>query len=174
MSPIPLLLAAALLLPTTHDLAHEEPDPIPEAVHEYRLELALEELHDTNGPYITPPIKRQAQNKVSARNLSNPRLKKGHEADTLRWRPLAERYFGSAWPKALCIISFESGGNPNAKSRSGTYRGLFQQSNRYWAGRAESAGWGGANIYDPEANIAVSAWLVNNGGWGHWTITRCR
>lgn len=53
--------------------------------------------------------------------------------------------------------------------------GLFQHMPYYWPARAEKAGWAGADIFDPEANIAVSAWLVlrsereGKGSWAHWT-----
>ena len=179
MSPIPLLLAAALILPVAHDLAHEIPDPIPDRVLEHRMELALEDLHDTNGPYtVKASTSKTVVSGASAKQRaprSSLRLKKGHEADTLRWEPLVRRYWGpSDVARALCTISFESGGRADAKSRSGSYQGLFQQAVRYWDSRSSKAGWPGADILNPEANIAVSAWLKNQGGWGHWTITRCR
>lgn len=91
------------------------------------------------------------------------------------WRTLVERYFpASRVEQALSVMGCESGGNPDAtNSRSGA-AGLFQHLPRYWEGRSTSAGWGGADIYNPQANIAVAAWLAADGAskgltyWHHW------
>lgn len=85
-----------------------------------------------------------------------------------QWRPLVERYFPPGdvdW--ALRVIWCESRGDPNASN--GSHDGLMQQSRRYWPGRAAKAGWAGASPFDPEANLAVSAWLLRTGGRSHWT-----
>lgn len=85
------------------------------------------------------------------------------------WRGLVEAYFAPgdvAW--ALRVIQCESRGNPGATNASSGAAGLFQQLPRYWPERAAAAGWAGASPYDPEANVAVSAWLFYTGGPGHW------
>ena len=91
---------------------------------------------------------------------------------------------------ALGVIRCESWGDPNAISHKewigtpppgydGTAAtrasGLFQHVPAYFAARAAAAGWAGADIFDPEANVAVAAWLVYNGWdaagaphWHHW------
>lgn len=85
-----------------------------------------------------------------------------------QWRGLVAAYFPAEWVEwALRIMQCESGGNPNAYNPSGA-SGLFQHLQRYWADRSYRAGWGGADIFDPEANIAVAAWLLANGGTSHW------
>jgi hypothetical protein len=87
-----------------------------------------------------------------------------------RWRPLVTEYFPAGWADwALQIISCESHGDPRAVNARTGARGLMQHLDRYWAGRAEAAGWAGASSYDPEANIAVGAWLLANGGISHWS-----
>lgn len=86
------------------------------------------------------------------------------------WRSLVAAHFAPGdVDRALRIIWCESRGNPGAtNSRSGA-AGLFQHLPRYWADRSAAAGWGGADVYDPQANVAVAAWLVyRGGGWGHW------
>jgi hypothetical protein len=88
-----------------------------------------------------------------------------------RWRGLVQQYFD---PKdiehALAIIRCESLGDPNAYNPGGPVSGLFQHRDRYWAARSTAAGWGGSDIFSPEANVAVAAWLVyHNGGWKHWS-----
>ena len=87
-----------------------------------------------------------------------------------QWRLLVEKYFQ---PKdvqtAMTVLQCESGGNPDAKNRHSSASGLFQHLGRYWTERSAKAGWGGADIFDPEANIAVAAWLKSVTGWGSWT-----
>ena len=94
-----------------------------------------------------------------------------------RWRPLVTAYFH---PEdvglVLCLIAKESGGNPNADNPQSSASGLMQHLYRLWPDRSVAAGWPGASIWDPEANIAVGAWLAyEGGGWGHWvTYESCR
>ena len=86
-----------------------------------------------------------------------------------QWRGLVESYFRPAdvaW--ALRVMACESGGNPNAKHPRSSASGLFQHLARYWPGRSSRAGWAGASIFDPVANVAVAAWLYYSGGASHW------
>jgi len=90
--------------------------------------------------------------------------------DVEQWRGLVAAYFpASEVNRALCIMAKESGGNPNAKNPRSSASGLFQHLARYWGERSSAAGWGGASIWSPEANIAVAAWLQRTGGWTHWS-----
>lgn len=74
----------------------------------------------------------------------------------------------------MCVMRYESGGNPTATNQQSGAAGLFQHLPKYWGSRSAKAGWAGASIYDPEANVAVAAWLWSTGGWGHWTVApRC-
>ncbi len=93
-----------------------------------------------------------------------------HTLGVEAWRPLVEQYFKPedvAW--AMRVMKCESGGNPNAKNSSSGASGLFQHMPQYWDGRASKAGFPGASIFDPEANIAASAYLFYHGGPGHWS-----
>jgi hypothetical protein len=84
-------------------------------------------------------------------------------------RALVEQYFPeSEWDKAVLVARCESNYDPSAYNPAGPFGGLYQHSLAYWSGRAASAGWAGASIYDAAANTAVTAWLWNQGGWGHW------
>ncbi|MGA7270731.1 MAG: S-layer homology domain-containing protein [Acidimicrobiia bacterium] len=87
------------------------------------------------------------------------------------WRPVVEAYFRpSDVDRALRIMSCESQGDPYARNHRSGASGLFQHLPKYWSGRSADAGFSGASIYDPEANVAVAAWLVYHlGGWSHWT-----
>lgn len=89
------------------------------------------------------------------------------------WRPLVAAYFQPAdVDLALLVIGCESGGDPNAKNPNSTASGLFQHLASYWDGRASAAGWAGSSIWNPEANVAVAAWLVYSDGWHHWNPSR--
>ena len=86
-----------------------------------------------------------------------------------RWRPVVDMYFPDDridW--ALRIIACESRGEPDAKNPTSSASGLFQHLARLWPERAEAAGFGDYDVFDPYANIAVAAWLLETGGPGHW------
>jgi hypothetical protein len=86
-----------------------------------------------------------------------------------RWRPLVAMYFPADrvdW--ALRIMRCESHGDPDAKNPHSSASGLFQHLARLWPGRASKAGFEGADVFDPVANIAVAAWLLEHGGTGNW------
>jgi soluble lytic murein transglycosylase-like protein len=90
-----------------------------------------------------------------------------------RWRSLVQKYFKSAHvPWAMAVMKCESGGNPNAVNSSSQASGLFQHIPKYWANRASAAGFPGASIFNPEANIAASAWLLYHGGPQHWSCNK--
>ena len=151
-------ITAASLLQTPATAAVQTPE-FSEAINAYRStqmeeaelrqEELLAELRIVNGPYAT-----------------------AHSEFTWaveRWRPIVASYFPEDridW--ALRIIECESHGDPLAKNPASTASGLFQHLASLWDERATAAGWGGADVFDPLANIAVAAWLLDTGGPGHW------
>lgn len=93
--------------------------------------------------------------------------------DVLRWRPLVETYFPpSEVNRALCIMGYESGGNPDAKNPTSTAAGLFQFLRSTWD-NVPSAVTGGSydsgRPYDAEANVRSAAWLQDRYGWTQWS-----
>ncbi len=86
------------------------------------------------------------------------------------WRPLVSAFFRPEHvDRALRVMRCESRGNPTAKNPTSTASGLFQHLGSLWAERSAEAGWSGADVFDPVANVAVAAWLVyDGGGWSHW------
>ena len=152
------IIAAATLLQIPAAVAVETPE-FAEAVYAYRLaqheqaeqrrEQILTELRTINGPY-------RATNEEFAWAVE-------------RWRPIVAAYFPEDridW--ALRIIECESHGDPLARNPASTASGLFQHLAGLWGERAAAAGWAGSDIFDPFANIAVAAWLLDTGGPGHW------
>ncbi|HEX2153910.1 MAG TPA: S-layer homology domain-containing protein [Acidimicrobiia bacterium] len=88
------------------------------------------------------------------------------------WRPLVEQYFEPGdVDRAIRVMACESRGDPNARNPWSGASGLFQHMPRYWPERAAAAGFAGASIFDPEANVAAAAYLLYDypgGGWQHW------
>ena len=105
-----------------------------------------------------------------------------HHARVEQWRPLVDEYWGAQGyadevEYALMILSAESTGVPSAVNPRSNASGLFQHLPKYWEERSRAAGWAGADIFDPEANIAVAAWLRATSperGWKHWEPTHDR
>ena len=92
--------------------------------------------------------------------------------DVERWRGLVTSYFSSDLVEdALRVIQCESRGDPSAYNASSAASGLFQFIPSTWASARSQSGWHGADVFDPEANIAVAAWLVysSSSPWTHWT-----
>lgn len=96
--------------------------------------------------------------------------------DVEQWRLLVQMYFDrSDVQDALSVLECESGGDAEAKNRRSSARGLFQFLRGTWKYASTGAGFGGADPYDPEANIASAAWLVaqsrdsGQSAWHHWS-----
>ncbi len=132
-----------------------------EARASYLRSLDLAELEAVNGPYSVPH---------NPHATLPPRGTPYTGSDVVeRWRPLIEVYFEPGdvdW--ALAIVACESGGIVTAKNPGSSASGLFQHLARYWPQRSKLAGWEGASIWDPEANIAVAAWLLEKNGKASW------
>lgn len=93
------------------------------------------------------------------------------------WGTQVERYFADDLvDQALLVMACESGGDPDATHPESGAAGLFQFLPGTWVFASAGAGFAGASRYDPEANIAAAAWLVDysvrtghpGGAWGHW------
>jgi len=94
------------------------------------------------------------------------------------WRDLVARYFPSETiDDALAVMRCESRGNPDAVNTASGATGLFQFMAGTWAWVTVQSGWGGANRFDPEANVAMASWLVDyslESGRGPWDRWSCR
>lgn len=73
--------------------------------------------------------------------------------------------------RAVRLAWCESSFNPNAINSSSGASGLFQHLPEHWTDRSAAAGYPGSDIRDPEANVAVAAWMVYNlaDSWSHWS-----
>lgn len=87
-----------------------------------------------------------------------------------QWRPLVQQHFPTnSVEEALRVMECESSGNPTARNPLSGAAGLFQHLPIFWPQRAKAAGVEGANPFDPEANVIVTAWLYSKtNDWRHW------
>ncbi len=101
---------------------------------------------------------------------THPRPRVTFSGGVEQWRSLVATYFRpDDVNRALRIMSCESGGNPDAKNSNSSASGLFQHLGKYWQSRSAAAGFFGASVFDPTANVATAAWLRDQrGGWAHW------
>ena len=140
----------------------------------------FEQLADNNPEYVEAEIGTalhcELVDKVAECHEHNPQPTRKRRAwspssGAEQWRSLVSAHFPeSEVNRALCVLDGESiGGNPDATNPSSGAAGLFQHLPKYWSDRSAKAGWAGADVYDPEANVAVAAWLWRTGGWSHWT-----
>ena len=74
---------------------------------------------------------------------------------------MAAYFSPSMVDQALSIIQCESLGDPNAYNPYSGASGLFQFLPGTWAVTSVKAGFGGASVFDPEANVASAAWLTS-------------
>jgi hypothetical protein len=67
------------------------------------------------------------------------------------------------------VAECESHLNPGARSGSGSYAGLYQQSTRYWPSRATQFGQGDRSVFNGRANIIVSIRMAHaDSSWSAW------
>ncbi len=95
-----------------------------------------------------------------------------HPAAVEQWRGLVSAYWpASLVEEALSVIDCESNGDPNAVNPSSGASGLFQFLPSTWASAAPQAGWAGADVFDPGANVATAYWLYSQftEPWQQWS-----
>jgi hypothetical protein len=83
-------------------------------------------------------------------------------SDVERWRGLVASYFTDV-DRALCVIRYESGGNPNARNPTSGAAGLFQVM-PFWFDHF------GGDRYDPANNTRVAALVLAEQGWTAWAV----
>jgi len=90
---------------------------------------------------------------------------------------LVDRFFppaDQAW--AMRVAFCESSALPHhtgsTKVSSALAAGWFQHLAKFWEDRSDRAGYGGWDIFDTQANVAVAAWLLATSGEHHWNPSR--
>lgn len=108
-----------------------------------------------------PSVERGSIRVVPAAALTEPAM-----------RELLGRWFPPDQIETALRVSWcESRWVPSATNPASKAAGLFQHMPAYWESRSEAALGHVGDPHDPEANVAVAAWLWATGGWGHW---QCR
>jgi hypothetical protein len=93
-------------------------------------------------------------------------------------RELVDRHFlpadrDWAFRVAFCESSADPADVISTKVSSALAVGWFQHLAKFWLERSEAAGFAGASPFDGDANVAVAAWLLYEGGGPrHWNPSR--
>jgi len=71
--------------------------------------------------------------------------------------------------KAIEVADCESHLDPGARTSSGSYAGLYQQSTHYWPSRSSQFGQGDRSVFNGRANVIVSIRMAHaDGSWSAW------
>lgn len=74
---------------------------------------------------------------------------------------------------AFCESSGQTHHSESSEVSAALASGWFQHLAKYWVERSTAAGWEGYGIFHGEANVAVAAWLLYEGGGPrHWNPSR--
>lgn len=92
-------------------------------------------------------------------------LASGAYADIIN---VAAQKYGVDAQRMSRLMYCESKGNTYAVGGGGKYYGLFQYMPSTWAGASAGAGFSGASIYDPTAQIYTTAWKISIQGYKAW------
>ena len=96
---------------------------------------------------------------------SQPSVNRDMGTNIERWRELVAHYFAPEdIDRALCLMGYESGGNPDAYNPSGA-RGLMQ----VLGGWASEYGVSKQDLFNPDINLWIAADLRYKYGWSQWS-----
>ena len=113
-----------------------------------------EDMEHRHPYYFNPPV-------ISVSFSTGSRMGTNVE----QWRVLVAAYFRPEdVDRALCLMSYESGGNPDAYNPSGA-RGLMQ----VLGGHADNYGVTKEDLFDPSINLFIAADLRYSYGWTQWS-----
>jgi soluble lytic murein transglycosylase-like protein len=91
---------------------------------------------------------------------------RGIGAGVEQWSDLVAVYFEPAdRARVLCLMGYESGGNPNALSPTQDY-GLMQIHAPIWA---PTFGVSYSDLFDPRLNLMLARRILDRQGWTAWS-----
>jgi len=94
------------------------------------------------------------------------RTYRGIGTNVEQWRGLVEHYFEPGdVERVLCLMHYESGGNPNAKNPRSSARGLMQILGSLWA---PHFGVALTDLYNPDINLSIARDIRDSQGWAAW------
>ena len=91
----------------------------------------------------------------------------GMGSDVEQWRSLVAEHFADV-ELALCVMRYESGGNPSAASPTDDH-GLFQIHYPIWG---PAFGVSRADLYNPVTNVILAQRIWELQGWQAWSAYR--
>lgn len=143
-----------------------DPPPALQSVNEeWRSHTAPSFFEDgfTLDAYQLPTRRRSSpsSNPTSTPESSPP----SHSSGVEQWRPLVTAHFGADTDRALCLMGFESGGDPGARNPSSGAAGLMQVM-PFWA---PEYGVSYEALFDPETNILIAKGIRDSQGWTAWS-----
>jgi len=127
----------------------------------------LEDMRDRHpcSEVLDTPCSTVASTRHEEPSSNSGSTNRGMGSNVEQWRSLVEAYFGAnATNTALCLMKYESGGNPTAQNPSGA-SGLMQVM-PFWASKF---GYSTNDLFIPEVNLEIAAALYRADGWGHWS-----
>lgn len=151
------ILAMSIALPAqahTKTEQHQWRDDWMERAETKLTPKLVDEWVDFHARHAPPPS-------VQARRTASSTTNRGMGSNVEQWRSLVSAYFSEV-DRALCIMSHESGGNPNARNPSSGAAGLFQVMPFWWEHY-------GGDRYDPATNTRVAAAILAQQGWTAWS-----
>ena len=84
-----------------------------------------------------------------------------------RWRPLVQQHFpADEVETALCIIRYESAGDPAADNPRSSATGLFQILAGHWGDQFRVSE---TQFRDPDLNVRLARVIWDDAGWRAWT-----
>lgn len=119
-------------------------------------------------PHLWAPPAPSQVNSRSTGGSGSKSAYRGMGGNWEQWRGLVSAYFpADQVDLAICVIRYESGGNPNAKNPNSSARGLFQVLGSLWA---PHYGVSYSDLYHPETNVSIAVDIWSNYGWGAWAV----
>lgn len=117
-------------------------------------------------PFSPEPVISQAS-QIPEPVVQKESAYRGMGSDVEQWRPLvAGQFEPEDVDRVLCLMSYESGGNPNSKNPHSTARGLMQVMASVWA---PHFGISYDDLYDPSVNLYVARQIRDSQGWTAWS-----
>jgi len=113
-------------------------------------------------------------NPTPASQVPTSQVRSDWSGSVEQWRHLVAEYFpADQVDRALCIMGYESKGNPNALNTRSSAAGLFQFLKGTWDNMVPATITGGSydsgQVYLTRSNVAAAAWLWLNNGWTQWS-----
>lgn len=159
-----LALALALLFPLHSHTQAEQKEWKAEWVERVRTEKLTPKLLGEYLDFQERHAPRVVNDPSPLTSSTTSAVDRGMGPGVEQWRGLVSAY---PWDTntALCLMSYESGGNPNARNPSSGASGLMQVLPSW----APKFGVSVDALFDPVVNLEISYALYADGGWGHWS-----